>query len=187
MKDAEVTEEHLKKSNEPQLQDAAAAKKDAEVHVGGGAEGDPAERVAGAAEAQTGAGVDAKKALGAMTKDKAGAMGRIAGAKTDTKSKDEVERAKISGEINQIFDTTKTEIEAILNGLDGLVTKEFDTGEAQARSDFTAKHKAEMEKYKDKRYSGPAGGCAGARTCSPVCPPRRTRSTTTPRRCTSPK
>ena len=92
-----------------------------------------------------------------MTKDKTGAMSRIAGAKTDTKSKDEVERAKISGEINQIFDKTKSEVEGILNGLDGLVTKEFDAGEAQARSEFTAKHKSEMEKYKDKRYSGPAG------------------------------
>ena len=49
---------------------------------------------------------------------------------------------------------TKTEIEAILNGLDGLVTAEFDKGEAQARGEFTAKHKADMEKYKDKRYSG---------------------------------
>ena len=157
MKDAQVTEEHLKKSNEPQLQEAAVAKKDAEVHAVAAPKTIRQHESQTLQQAQVGAGVDAKKALGAMTKDKTGAMSRIAGAKTDTKSKDEVERAKISGEINQIFDKTKTEVEAILNGIDGLVTKEFDAGEAQARSEFTAKHKSEMEKYKDKRYSGPAG------------------------------
>ncbi len=157
MKDAQVTEEHLKKSNEPQLQEAAVAKKDAEVHAVAAPKTIRQNESQTLQQAQVGAGVDAKKALGAMTKDKTGAMSRIAGAKTDTKSKDEVERAKISGEINQIFDKTKSEVEGILNGLDGLVTKEFDAGEAQARSEFTAKHKSEMEKYKDKRYSGPAG------------------------------
>lgn len=157
MKDAEVTDEHLNKSNEPQLQDAAAAKKDARVQSAAAPTAIRQNESAALQVAQTGAGGDAKKAIGAMTKDKAGAMGRIAGAKTDTKSKDEVERAKISGDINRIFDTTKTETEAIINGLDALVAKEFDSGEAKARSEFTAKHKADMEKYKDKRYSGPAG------------------------------
>lgn len=157
MKDAQVTEEHLKKSNEPQLQEAAAAKKEAEVQSAAAPKAIRQSESQALNTAQTGAGADAKKALGAMTKDKAGAMGRIAGAKNDTKTKDEVERAKISGEINQIFDKTKSDVEAILNGLDGKVTAEFDKGEAQARSEFTAKHKADMEKYKDKRYSGPAG------------------------------
>ena len=157
MKDAEVTEEHLKKSNEPQLQSAAAAKKDAEMQSAAAPKAVRQNESQALQEARTGAGADATKAAGAMTKDKTAALGRIAGAKTDTKSKDEVERAKISADINRIFDSTKSETEAILNGLDGLVTAEFDKGEAQARSEFTAKHKADMERYKDKRYSGAAG------------------------------
>ena len=83
--------------------------------------------------------------------------GRIAGAKTDTKSKDEVERAKISGDINRIFDQPRPKPRPSSPGSTALVTTEFDKGEAQARGEFTAKHKADMEKYKDKRYSGPAG------------------------------
>ena len=59
-------------------------------------------------------------------------------SKTDTKSKDEAERARVAGEINRIFDKTKTDVEAILNGLDAKVTAEFDKGEAEARREFTA-------------------------------------------------
>ena len=84
-------------------------------------------------------------------------LGRVGGAKTDAQAKDEAARSQVSGDINRIFDATKAETEAILNGLDALVTGEFDNGEAQARGEFTAKHKADMEKYKDKRYSGAAG------------------------------
>ena len=62
------------------------AKKDAEVQSAAAPKAIRQNESQALQEAQTGAGADAKKALGAMTKDKAGAMGRIAGAKTDTKS-----------------------------------------------------------------------------------------------------
>ena len=37
------------------------------------------------------------------------------------------------------------------------VTKQFDDGEKKAKDAFTAKHNADMEKYKDERYSGAPG------------------------------
>jgi|GEM_PF-3183611 len=157
MQDAQVTEKHLEKSNEPDLRGAVAAKKEAEVQAVTAPKTIRQHESQTLEAARTGAGVDTSKSLGAMTKDKAGALSRIAGAKTDTRSKDELERTRVSGEINRIFDKTKSDVEAILNGLDGKVTAEFDKGEAQARSEFTAKHKADMEKYKDDRYSGPIG------------------------------
>ncbi|WP_420123369.1 phage tail protein [Nakamurella sp.] len=157
MADAQVTEQHLEKSNEPQLQEAATAKKGAEAHAAAAPAAIRAHESAqlGAAKADAGAGASA--AMAGMVRDKAGALARVAGAKTDTKAKDEVERARISGEINTIFDRTKADVEVILNGVDGKVTAEFDTGEAAARTAFTAKHKADMEKYKDDRYSGVTG------------------------------
>ncbi|WP_395725522.1 hypothetical protein [Nakamurella sp.] len=157
MADAQVTEQHLAKSNEPQLQEAATAKKGAEAHAAAAPAAIRAHESAALGEARSGAGAGAAAALAGMGRDKAGALARVAGAKTDTKSKDEVERARISGEINKIFDQTKAETEAILNGIDGKVTAEFDKGEGAARSAFTAKHKADMEKYKDDRYSGITG------------------------------
>ena len=86
MKDAQVTEEHLKKSNEPQLQEAAVAKKDAEVHAVAAPKAIRQHESQALQQAQVGAGADAKKALGAMTKDKTGAMSRIAGAQDATRS-----------------------------------------------------------------------------------------------------
>lgn len=157
MADAQVTEQHLTKSNEPQLQEAATAKKGAEAHAATAPAAIRAHESAALGEAKADAGAGASAALAGMGRDKAGALARVAGAKTDTKSKDEVERARISGEINKIFDQTKAEVEVILNGIDGKVTAEFDKGEGAARSAFTAKHKADMEKYKDDRYSGVTG------------------------------
>ena len=157
MADAQVTEQHLAKSNEPQLQEAATAKKGAEAHAAAAPAAIRAHESAALGEAKAGAGAGATAAMAGMGRDKAGALARVAGAKTDTKSKDEVERARISGEINKIFDQTKADVEAILNGIDGKVTAEFDKGEGAARSAFTAKHKADMEKYKDDRYSGITG------------------------------
>lgn len=155
--DAQITDRHLTASNEPQLQAAAAAKKDAEVHAASAPAAIRADESAalGAARADAGAGTAA--AMAGMARDKTGALARVAGAKTDTKTKDEVERARISGEINTIFDRTKSEVEAILGGIDGKVTAEFDKGEGAARTAFTAKHKADMDRYKDERYSGVTG------------------------------
>jgi hypothetical protein len=157
MADAQVTEQHLTKSNEPQLQEAATAKKGAEAHAAAAPAAIRAHESAALGEAKADAGAGAAAAMAGMGRDKAGALARVAGAKTDTKSKDEVERARISGEINKIFDQTKAEVEVILNGIDGKVTAEFDKGEGAARSAFTAKHKADMAKYKDDRYSGVTG------------------------------
>ncbi len=157
MADAQVTEKQLTASNEPRLQDAAAAKRDAQAHAAAAPATIRAHESATLDAARTGAGADASAAMAGMSRDKAGALARVAGAKTDTKSKDEVERARISGEINKIFDKTKTDVEVILNGIDGKVTAEFDKGEGAARSAFTAKHKADMDRYKDERYSGVTG------------------------------
>jgi hypothetical protein len=157
MADAQVTEQHLAASNEPELQEAATAKKGAEAHAAAAPAAIRAHESAALGSAKADAGAGTSAAMAGMGRDKAGALARVAGAKTDTKSKDEVERARISGEINKIFDQTKADVEVILNGVDGKVTAEFDKGEGAARSAFTAKHKADMDKYKDDRYSGITG------------------------------
>ena len=82
---------------------------------------------------------------------------QVAGAQQRTQSADEQKRAEVTAKVKSIFDATKTDVDKILTDLDGLVDKQFTEGEAKAKAAFTADHEAKMEKYKDERYSGPAG------------------------------
>ncbi|MDQ4098645.1 MAG: hypothetical protein M3144_12360 [Actinomycetota bacterium] len=157
MKEAEVKEEHLEKSNEPQMQDAAKAKKEAEAHAAEAPGAIREKEAAAQKESQAGAAADAKGGMTGMVGTKASLAGKVESQKSAAKVKEEADRARISREINAIFDSTKTETEAILNGLDDKVSKAFDAGEAEAKAAFTNKHKTDMERYKDERYSGALG------------------------------
>lgn len=157
MADAEVTEQHLTASNEPQMQQAAAAQQEADAHAAQAPAQIRQREGEALQQAQAGAGADARAALTAMTGARGRAGGQVGGQQNAAKAKEERERARISGEINKIFDKTKGDVEGILGGLDEKVKQKFDQGEARARSEFTAMHKTEMERYKDERYSGPVG------------------------------
>jgi hypothetical protein len=157
MADAEVTDQHLTASNEPQMQQAAAAKQQAETHAAQAPAEIRQKEAQVLQQAQAGAAAGTRGAVAAMTAAKTSATGQVGVQQSTAKATEEKERARISGEINKIYDKTKGEVEGILTGLDAKVTQEFERGEAEARRAFTAKHKADMERYKDQRYSGPAG------------------------------
>ncbi|TFV77499.1 hypothetical protein E4P39_05850 [Blastococcus sp. CT_GayMR19] len=157
MAEADVSDKDLAASNEPQMQQALAAKQEAQAHAAE-APGQIRQKEGQALQqAQAGAGTDAKAAVGAMVAAKGRAGGQVGTQKNTAKAREETERKRISGDINKIYDRVKGEVEAILKGLDTKVSGMFEKGEAEARAAFTAKHKADMEKYKDARYSGPAG------------------------------
>lgn len=157
MADAGVTEDQLAKSNEPQFTGALAAKKTAEEHDANA----PAGVRQKEAQVITGATADAdastKAGLSAMTAKKGGALQAAGAGKQATKSADEAERARITGEIKKIFDKTKTDVEGILTGLDKTVSEKFEEGERKAKEAFVADHQARMSAYKWKRYGGPGG------------------------------
>lgn len=157
MADAEVTEQHLTASNEPQMQQAAVAKQEADAHAAQAPGQIRQQEAQTLQQAQAGATADARTAVAAMAGSRRQAGGQVGGRQNAAKAKEEAERARISGEINKIFDKTKGEVEGIVNGLDAKVTAEFDKGEGEARREFTAKHQADMERYKDERYSGATG------------------------------
>jgi len=157
MADAEVTEQHLTASNEPQMQQAAVAQQEADAHAAQAPAQIHQREGEALQQAQAGAGADARAGVAAMTGARSRASGQVGGRQNAAKAKEEAERARISGEINKIFDKTKGEVEGILNGLDAKVTAEFEKGEGEARREFTAKHQADMERYKDERYSGVTG------------------------------
>lgn len=157
MAEAEVTEEHLEKSNEPQMQDAAKAKKAADAHAAAAPDQIRQKEEQVLKQQTVAAQGSAQAAITSMAGGQRNTTGQVETKKSAAKQKEEKERADVSREINAIYDKTKVEVEGILTGLDGKVATEFEAGERQARQEFTAKHKADMEAYKDRRYGGPGG------------------------------
>ncbi|MGW0949826.1 phage tail protein [Streptomyces sp. NPDC002623] len=157
MAEAEVTEDQLAKGNEPQFTDALTAKKEGEQHSAtapGAARGAEAKQLAAAKQGAAATGAQAMTGL-AATRTATGKQ--VDGGKGATKSADERKRAEVTARLQKVFDTTKTDVESTLSGLDKLVDEKFTAGEKAARDAFTADHKRRMDAYKDKRYSGWTG------------------------------
>jgi hypothetical protein len=157
MKEANVTEEQLKKSNEPEFTDAVDAKKQAEANSAKA----PQQYRATEKETlgKTGAASNATAAgnLSTMHGTRAAVLGAVTKSKGGTKGKDETKRAEITAKIDGIFNQTKTEVTAILAGLDGKVNTAFDAGEKEARDQFERLVDQRMRAYKSDRYSGIRG------------------------------
>ncbi|HEU0086915.1 MAG TPA: hypothetical protein VFQ77_04595 [Pseudonocardiaceae bacterium] len=157
MADAQVTEEQLAKSNEPEFTGALKDKKAGEQHAA------TAPGQVRAAEAQTLAGAKAQAAqagataMTAMAADRNKTGKQVGAGKEGAKSEDETKRAQVTAKLQKVFDATKKDVEDILNGLDKKVDDKFSAGEKAARDAFTAEHKRKMAEYKDRRYSGLLG------------------------------
>jgi hypothetical protein len=154
MASADVTEQQLKESNEPQFQAAVEAKKAGEEHSAKAPAQVRAEEKGVLQGARGSAAGSAKASVAAMVHAKAGGQTKAEADKAAAKAQEETARKAVATKIDGIYDATKKETEEILKGLDEKVSKEFTTGEAAARAAFEASHKADMEAYKDKRYSG---------------------------------
>lgn len=157
MADAEVTEEQLAKSNEPEFTGALEEKKAGEQHAAtapGQVRASEAQTLSGAKAAAGAAGAAAMTALAGDRKTAGAAVGS---GKEGAKSADEQKRAQVTAKLQKVFDATKSDVEGILTGLDKKVDDQFTAGEKTARDAFTAEHKRRMDEYKDKRYSGLIG------------------------------
>ncbi|MFD8379352.1 HNH endonuclease [Streptomyces sp. NPDC059679] len=154
MADAEVTEEQLAKSNEPEFTDALGEKKKAEQHSAQApAQARGAEKQQ-LATAKSNAAAAGTQAMSALTATRAGAGKQVDGGKGETKSKDEQKREQVTAKLQKVFDATQKDVEGILSGLDGKVDKQFEEGEKKARDAFNKDQKRRMKQYKDKRYGG---------------------------------
>jgi hypothetical protein len=154
MAEADVTEEQIKKSNEPEF-DAALEARDGARKQSAAA---PAEYRAkeqdvlakGRGEAEATAGAE----LQGMHGVRAQALAKVVGKKGETKSADEEKRAKVATDIQGIYDRTKADVTKTLDGLDGKVDAAFTKGEGAARSEFESYVDKRMSDYKHKRYGG---------------------------------
>jgi Skp family chaperone for outer membrane proteins len=157
MAEAQVSEEQLASSNEPEFTGALKAKKAGEAHAATAPSALRAGEAQTLAGAKTQAAAAGTAAMGAMTADRKQAGAAVAGGQHGAKGSDETKRAQATAALQKVFDATKNDVEAILTGLDKKVDERFDAGEKAAREAFTAEHKRRMDDYKDKRYSGILG------------------------------
>lgn len=158
MADADVSEQQLAQSNEPEFQQGLKDKQAAAEH----AQSAPVEyrqqeqQVLQQGKAEVGA-VTAGGVSG-MQNAKASALAKLAADKGKTKSKDETRRAEVTTKVQAIFAATEADVKKTLDGIDPEVDKEFETGEAGARAAFEAYVEAKMSAYKKDRYGGWLGG-----------------------------
>ncbi|MEU1302533.1 phage tail protein [Streptomyces shenzhenensis] len=152
--EADVTEEQLARSNEPQFTEALGEKKRAEQHSATAPGQARAAEKQQLATAKAGAAAAGATAMAALTA-KRGAAGReVDGGKGETKSKDEQKREEVTAKLQRVFDATQKDVKEILDGLDGKVDRQFEEGEKRARDAFNTDQKRRMKEYKDKRYGG---------------------------------
>ncbi|MFB4195832.1 hypothetical protein ACE11A_15910 [Streptomyces carpaticus] len=157
MAEADVTEEQLARGNEPAFDNALAEKKQGEEETAAA----PAQaRAAENTELQTaksGAAAAGAQAMAGLTATREATGRQVDSGKTETKTADEQKREQVTATLQKVFDRTKTDVEKILDSLDGKVDTQFTNGEKRAREAFTADHERRMKAYKDKRYSGLRG------------------------------
>ena len=157
MADADVTDEQLKKSNEPDFQGAVEAKKEAQTDAVQAPKAYRQEEKGVLAQAQTQATAAAKTQLTSMHGVRGQLQTQVTGSQRQSQSKDEQERARVANEIQAIYDQTKQKAEARLSRLDTEVNQAFDTGADRAQQAFEDYVKRRMDAYKDDRYSGVIG------------------------------
>src|SRR5205807_600536 len=105
--EAEVTEEQVQESNEPQFQDAMASKKEADQHADT-APGQFREEERATLDAAKGeAAQSSASALSQAHHSRASGLGHVGSQKNDAKSKNEAERARVAREIEAIYGKTK--------------------------------------------------------------------------------
>ena len=151
---AGVSEQQLAESNEPAFQGALDARSAAKQSAAETPTAFRQQEQAQLAGVQADASSTTQGSLAGMHAGRAGILAQVAGQQTQTRTRDEQERARVGGEIQAIYAETKTAVEAKLGGLDASVDAAFDRGSAAAKTTFENYIAARMDAYKERRYGG---------------------------------
>ncbi len=149
---ANITDEQLKKSNEPQFLATVQAKEDAKAHAQQSLPAYRAQEQGQIAQAQGEAGQITQSGAAAMHGGRSAAFGQMDGLQQQAKGNDEAERARIGGEIDKEYQATKKSVEDQLKEMDKAVDGAFERGADAARQLVVDTVKRQVQEYKDKRY-----------------------------------
>ncbi|QNE21553.1 hypothetical protein F1D05_31070 [Kribbella qitaiheensis] len=163
MAEAEVTDQQLAQSNEPQFQGALADKQTAATHADTAPAAFRAQEQQTIQQNKTEAAAETKTGVAGLQGSKAAALAKLVADKGKTKSKDEAKRAEVTTKIQGIFTAAEADVKTILDGIDPQVDAEFEQGEKKARGVFENYVSAKMSAYKEDRYGGWLGGLRWAK------------------------
>lgn len=163
MADANVSEEQLAKSNEPEFQGALVDKQKAAEHADTAPADFRQQEKATIADSKEAANAQTAAGATGMQGAKGAAVAKLVAAKGQTKSKDEAKRAEVTAKVQEIFTATEADVKKILDAIDPKVETTFEQGEAAARAKFEAFVSAKMSAYKRDRYGGWLGGLRWAK------------------------
>jgi len=158
MTDANVTDQQLATSGEPEFQGALAEKQTAAAHATAAPVQYRAQEQATIAQGNAQASAATATGMQGMQATKGAALAKLVADKGRAKTKDEQKRAEVTTRVQSIFSATETDVKKVLEGIDPKVEKEFEQGEAKAKSSFEKYVKAKMSAYKKDRYGGWLGG-----------------------------
>ncbi|MES2555158.1 MAG: DUF4157 domain-containing protein [Bacteroidota bacterium] len=157
MAENNVTDHQLEISQEPKFQQGLDSKNEAKANTETAPgelrtqEQETLQKNAAKAEGTS------KAELAGMNALSQGAVGDVLGNQKATGSKDTSERERIAGEINKIYETTKTDVTGILDDLEAKVTQVFEYGSNVAKKKFEDYVAYKMLLYKADRYGGITG------------------------------
>jgi hypothetical protein len=157
MAENQVTDEQLANSNESQFTGALSATNEARANTQNAPQQLRSEEGQVLSGNQQQAEATSQEQLTTMHGTREGVLNNVLGQQTDTGSQDTAERTRIANEINAIYETTKTDVEAILSSLDTTVSEMFTTAATDAKQQFEDYVEEKMDAYKDERYSGLSG------------------------------
>lgn len=158
MADASVTDDQLQHSNEPAFQAALGQKKEAEKESVQAPQEYRKQEARMLASAQADAHSVVAKDVAEMHSARKHALTGVQGQQTHSETEEEKERAKISSDIEAIYQKAKKSVEDRLKKLDDDVNKTFDDGATAAQKDFEDYVDSRMTDYKLKRYLLTPGG-----------------------------
>jgi hypothetical protein len=157
MSEANVSEEQLASSNEPQFKSALTAKKTAQTDAKTAPQGYRQQEQGILKQAQGEAQTTAQNQLQGMHGDREQLLSAVVGLQGEAKGQDEQKRTEVANHLGAIYNATKQKVETTLSQLDGEVNKQFDQGAATAKTQFENYVDQRMKRYKDERYSGATG------------------------------
>jgi hypothetical protein len=163
MADADVSEDQLKKSNEPDFQGAVEAKNEAQTHASMAPQEYRQSEQGILNQAQSQAQATTQTQLTAMHGTRGQLLNQVTGSQRQGQSKDEQERARVANEIQAIYNRTKQKAEERLNRLDSEVNQVFDSGANAAQQTFEDYVERRMRAYKRQRYDRIGGSVLWAK------------------------
>ncbi|WP_346985736.1 hypothetical protein [Chryseobacterium sp. POE27] len=154
MKAHGVTDKMLENSNEPSFTEALGEKNKAKTESAAATEKFRNSENSELSKTREQAQSQAIHHIGGMHNARKGGLNHAHGEQKNTATKDTQKRKEIADRINSIYNTSKTDVDTILNTLDKDVAAKFDKGSKDAKRVFEDHVERKMKAYKEERYGG---------------------------------